>query len=186
MADAVERKAFLPTVTVEELGRLAPLFDGSRCENVVLHKDACRDTECLRGEDCRLDRGSPFCYKAAKDAHALLDPGWIAGPAAAAKKTSLRTIILLRNDAVSPAVVELPPEEALRILAAGEMPGAASSAVRKEPFFNPYLLVGGEARLELEKSYYQRLLQSAKAYLVNSSAAHPDMIKELLGLKPAG
>jgi aspartate/methionine/tyrosine aminotransferase len=184
LADAVERKVFLPTSTVEDFGRLAPLFDGSKCENVVLRKDDCKDAECLRGEDCRLDRGAPFCYKAAKEAHALLDPNWIAGPAAVVRRTTLRHLVLLRRDAFSPAVVELAPEEALRILVSGEIPGMKKAAGAKTlPFFNPHLLALSEDRLELHKSHFQRLLQSAKAWLFNSGAAGVDKIGEIAGAK---
>ena len=180
LADAAERKAFLPTVTVEEFGRLAPLFDGSKCENVVLRKDDCKDAPCLRGEDCRLDRGAPFCYKAVKDAHGLVDPQWIAGSAAVARRTTLKSLIILRNDTLSPAVVELDPEEALRILAAGETPGQTKALPSKPvPFFNPHLLGNGEARLEVQKSHFRRLLQSVKVYLFNSGAAGVDAIKEI-------
>jgi aspartate/methionine/tyrosine aminotransferase len=180
LADAVERKAYLPTSAVEIFGRLAPLFDGSRCENVVLRKDDCKDAECLRGEDCRLDRGAPFCYKAAKDAHGLIDPAWIAGAQAVARRTTLKRIVILRKDSVSPAVVELGPEEALRILAAGESPGMKAGATAKPvPFFNPHLLAGGEGRLELQKAGFQRLLQSARVWLFNSGVAGVEALKEL-------
>ncbi len=184
LADAVERKVFLPTRTVEDFGRLAPLFDGGKCENVVLRKDDCKDAECLRREDCRLDRGAPFCYKAAKEAHALLDPNWIAGPAAVVRRTTLRQIVLLRSDAFSPALIELSSEEALRILAAGEVPGMKKTAGTKTPpFFNPHLLALSEERLELHKSQFQRLLQSAKAWLFNSGTAGVDKIREITGIK---
>jgi hypothetical protein len=184
LADAVERKVFLPTRTVEEFGRLAPLFDGSKCENVVLRKDDCKDAECLRQEDCRLDRGAPFCYKAAKEAHALLDPNWIAGPDAVVRRTTLRHLVLLRSDAFSPALAELSPEEALRILAAGEVPGMKNAAGAKTPpFFNPHLLALSEDRLELHKAQFLRLLQSVKAWLFNSGTAGVDKIREIAGVK---
>jgi aspartate/methionine/tyrosine aminotransferase len=182
LADAVERKAFLPTASVEEFSRLAPLFDGSRCENVVIHKDDCKDTECLRGTDCRLDRGSPFCYKAAKDAVGLVDPNWIAGPAAVSRRTTLRRLFILRNDAFSPASVELSAEDALRILVSGESPGMKPAAAGKTtPFFNPHLLMNSPERIELQTSYFRRLLQSVPAVLFNSGAAGVDKIKECLG-----
>ncbi len=66
LADCVERKLYLPTNTVESFPRLAPLFDSSRCENIITHKEDCQDAGCLRLDDCRLDRGSPFCYQRIK------------------------------------------------------------------------------------------------------------------------
>jgi aspartate/methionine/tyrosine aminotransferase len=183
LADCVERKAYLPTNTVEALPKLAPLFDSSKCENVVTRKEDCQHAECLRQEDCRLDRGSPFCYKASKEAHAMLDPNWIGGPAAHTKRTTLRWVFLLRNDAISPAAVELDADEALRILVSGESPGMKKglSAGKNPPFFNPHLLITSEDRLELQKAFFKKLLQSATFYLFNSGAAGAEKIKEIVG-----
>jgi len=183
LADTVERKAYIPTNSVESLPRLAGLFDRSKCENVVVRKEDCANAECLRQDDCRLDRGSPFCYKASKDAQAMLDPAWLGGPSAFVKRSPLRWIFLLRNDAISPSAVQAPVEDALRILAAGEMPGMTRSAAAgpPPPFFNPHLLVRTEERLALQKSYFQRLLNSATVYLFNSGAAGAEKIKEIVG-----
>lgn len=184
-ADAVERKIYIPTNSVESFPRLIPLFDYSKCENVVTRKEDCSDPGCPRQEDCRLDRGSPYCYRASKEAHAMLDPNWIAGPAAYAKRTALRWIFILRNDSVSPAAVELAPEEALRILVSGETPGAKKglSPAKAQPFFNPHLLPATEERLELQKAFFQRLLQNTGCYLFNSGAAGAEKIKDILAGK---
>ena len=183
LADCVERKVYIPTNTVESFSRLAPLFDSSKCENVVVRKEDCTNAECLGQEDCRLDKGSPFCYKAAKDAHAMLDPNWIGGPAAWAKRTTLRWVFILRNDPLSPSAVELDPDETLRILSSGEVPGIQKklTAGKSQPFFNPHLLVLAEDRLALQKSFFQRLLGSASFYLLNSGVAGPEKIKEIIG-----
>jgi aspartate/methionine/tyrosine aminotransferase len=182
-AESVERKLYMPTNAVEAFVRLAPLFDRSKCENVVTRKEDCRNEECLRRDDCRLDRGSPYCYKASKEAHAMLDPSWIGGKAAVARRTSLKTVVLLRNDAISPAAVKLAKEEALRMLEAGESTGAKKSlGAKPQPFYNPHLLNPTPERLELERSFYARLLDSTTCYLFNSGVAGADKIKELLGL----
>jgi len=193
VADSVERKFYLPTTTVELNGRLAPLFDRSKCENVVTRKEDCTDLECQRGEDCRLDRGSPYCYKASKEAHGMLDPNWIGGPEAFAKRTNLKWIFLLRNDETSPAVVELAKDEALRILEAGEAAGAkkALTAAKIQPFYNPHLLAGGRAdaagagtsagSLDAQRAFFSRLLDVAKCYLFNSGVAGADKIKDIVG-----
>lgn len=193
VADSVERKLYLAANTVELNGRLAPLFDRSKCENVVIRKEDCADLECQRGEDCRLDRGSPYCYKASKEAYAMLDPNWIGGPEAFAKRTNLKWIFLLRNDETSPAVVELAKDEALRILETGEAAGAkkALTAAKSQPFFNPHLLVGGRAdsasagpgagSLDAQRAFFSRLLDVAKCYLFNSGVAKADRIKDIVG-----
>ncbi len=180
-ADSVERKLFVPTAAVELDRRLAPLFDRSKCENVVVRKEDCQDLECQRGDDCRLDRGSAYCYKAAKEAHALLDPAWL-GPAAAVRRTDLRWLVLLRNDATSPAVVELSRDEALRALEAGEAAGAkkALTAGKAQPFWNPHLLGAGPEKIEAQKAFFERLLGPVRCVLFNSGAAGADRLKELV------
>jgi len=183
-ADGVERKAYTPTDTAEPFQRLAPLFDQSKCENVIMHKEDCTNAECLRQDDCRLDRGSPFCYKASQGAHAMLDPNWIGGPASFVKRTVLRWIFILRNDAISPSIVELGPDEALRILESGESPGIQKSVAsgKSSAFFNPHLLVTTEERLALQKTFFLRLAGSASVYLFNSGVAGVEKIKEIVGI----
>jgi aspartate/methionine/tyrosine aminotransferase/nucleotide-binding universal stress UspA family protein len=183
VADRVERKLYVPTTAVELDPRLAPLFDRSKCENVVVHKDDCADAECQRGDDCRLDRGSPYCYKAAKEAHALLDPDWLAGPAAAVRRTTIRTIVLLRNDAASPAVVELSKDEALRALEAGETAGAKKvpAGGRPQPFYNPHLLGDGPEKLEAQRAFFGRLLDASRCILFNSGVAGAERLIDLAG-----
>jgi aspartate/methionine/tyrosine aminotransferase len=181
-ADCVERKLYMPTSTVESSPRLASLFDGSKCENVVTHKDDCKNAECLRQDDCRLDRGSLFCYKASPEAHAMLDPHWLGGKSAYAKRTELAWVFILRNDPISPAAVKLPKDEALRILETGESAGAkkALSPAKPQPYYNPHLLFTTEERLELQKGYFGRLLDSVSGYLFNSGVAGAAEIKKII------
>ncbi len=182
VADCVERKLYLPTAAVELDRRLASLFDRSKCENVVVHKDDCADLDCQRADDCRLDRGSPYCYKAAKEAHALLDPSWLGGPAAAVKRTNLKWLILLRNDAASPPAVELGKDEALRTLEAGEAAGAkkALTGGKAQPYYNPHLLGATPEKLEAQRAFFGRLLDSVKCVLFNSGVAGADKLKEIV------
>jgi len=182
LADSAERKLFLPTNTVESYPRLAALFDNSKCENVIIRKEDCQDSECLRLDDCRLERGSPFCYKASKNAHALLDPFWIGGPAKHVKRTALRWIIILRYDNVSPAFEKIKAEDALRILESGETPGVKQtlSPSKSQPFYNPHLLLKTPERLELQRNFFKRLLESSACYLFNSGKGSVDDLKKML------
>ncbi len=182
LADCVERKLYLPTNTVESYERLVSLFDRSKCENVITHKEDCQDADCLRLDDCRLDRGSPYCYKASKEAHAILDPYWLAGPAGHTKRTALRWVFLLRYDTFSPPLVELAKEDALRILESGEALGVKKtlSPSKSQPFYNPHLLLTNAERIELHKQYFQRLLQTTSCYLFNSGVASADKIKQIV------
>lgn len=182
LTDSAERKLYLPTTTVEAYPDFAPLFDNSKCENVITRKEDCQDSECLRLDDCRLDRGSPFCYKASKEAQVLLDPYWIDGPAKHVKRTSLRWMFILRYDTVSPPLVKLAAEDALRILETGESLGSRRtlSPSKSEPFYNPHLLVANEERMELQKNFFLRLLESISCYLFNSGVASADDIKKIV------
>ncbi len=182
LAECVERKLYLPTNTVESFPQLAPLFDASRCENIIIHKEDCQDAGCLRLDDCRLDRGSPYCYRASKGAHAMLDPAWIGGKAGHVKRTELAWLFILRNDAISPAAVRLKKDEALRILEAGEAAGARKSLspAKPQPYYNPHLLFASEDRLELQKGFFGRLLDSTACYLFNSGAAGAAEIKKIV------
>jgi hypothetical protein len=182
VADCVERKLYMPTTAVELDRRLAPLFDRSKCENVVIHKDDCPDMDCQRADDCRLDRGSPYCYKAAKEGRALLDPNWLGGPAAWVKRTNLKWLVLLRSDAASPAIVKMGKDEALRTLEAGEAAGAkkALTGGKAQPYYNPHLLGSSPEKLEAERAFFSRFLDSVECVLFNSGVAGSDKLKEFV------
>jgi len=182
LADSIERKLLIPTQVVEFYPALAPLLDNSKCENVIQRKENCQDPECLRVDDCRLDRGSPFCYSASKKATALLDPYWIAGPAKHIKRTQLRWVFLLRYDSTSPPVVKMEAEDALRILESGESPGVskAISSSKSQPFFNPHLLSTSPERLDYQKNFYRELLENTGCYLLNSGMATSEDIRKII------
>jgi hypothetical protein len=124
----------------------------------------------------------------------MLDPGWIGGPEAFAKRTNLKRIVLLRNDATSPSVVEVAKDEALRILEAGEAAGAKKilTAAKSQPFYNPHLLAGGRTDaagagtgagpLDAQRAFFGRLLDVTKCYLFNSGVAGADKIKDIVGI----
>lgn len=181
LADSIERKLFMPTNTVEACPLLAALFDNSKCENVITHKEDCQDAECESLDDCRLDRGSPFCYKASKDTYALLDPYWIEGPAKHIKRTSLRWVFILRYDTVSPPLVKLEVEDALRILETGESLGQKRSlSPSKSPaFYNPHLLLSSTERIDLQRNFFKRLCEVTDIYLFNTGVASAEEIKKI-------
>jgi aspartate/methionine/tyrosine aminotransferase len=182
LADSVERKLYMATKAVDSFPRFASLFDNSKCENVIVRKEDCQNSECLQLDDCRLDKGSPFCYTASKNAHALLDPYWIDGPTKHVKRTALRWIFLLRFDTSSPPAVELEVEDALRILESGESLGLKRdlSASKSFPFYNPHLLLTSSERMELQRNFFQRLCESTECYLFNSGAASSEDLKQII------
>jgi len=182
LADSSERKQLIPTASVNSYPRLATLFDNSKCENVITKKDACKNEKCLQKDNCRLDKGSPFCYEASRQAFAMLDPYWIQGPEKHIKRTTLRWMLILRNDRVSPPFVEIETEDALRILEYGESLGSRSdlSSSKSHPFFNPHLLVTTPDRLEAHRNFFRRMLENTRCYLFNSGNAGVEDIKRII------
>lgn len=131
-------------------------------------------------DDCRLDRGSPFCYTAAKSAYAMLDPYWIEGPDKHTKRTTLSQLVILRNDTMSPAIVDLDPEDAFRMLEQGESVGIKSDPGQGQsnPFFNPHLLISSPEQMDIQRGFYRRLLEAIPCVLFNSGVGtEEDLLK---------
>ena len=181
-ANSVERKLFLPTDMVESYPALAYLFDNSKCENIIARKEDCLDAECQRIDDCRLDRGSPFCYKASKHARTLLDPYWIKGSEKHVKRTSLNWVFILRSDATSPPIVKMNPEDAFRILDSGESLGSRKNLgpLKSEPFFNPHLLHTASDRMDHHRNFFRHLFGNIPCYLFNSGVAKVEDILNII------
>ncbi|MBD3223861.1 MAG: aminotransferase class I/II-fold pyridoxal phosphate-dependent enzyme, partial [Caldithrix sp.] len=125
-ADNPERKLYLPTNTAMYMERLVDLFDRSKCENVVTRKEDCGHTDCPLHEECLMDRGYPYCYYASKQSSAMLDPYWFGGMNKHVKRIDIRTLFILKNESMGPAIQELNEEDALQILETGINRGAVS------------------------------------------------------------
>ncbi|MDI6779047.1 MAG: pyridoxal phosphate-dependent aminotransferase [Bacteroidota bacterium] len=168
-ADNPERKVFISTYSAELFDPLPKLFDRLKCENVVTRKDDCTNLQCQRDEECRLDRGSPYCYKASMNSYAMLDPYWIGGMKKHVKRTDIRFVFVLRNDPLSQPIVRLGAEEAIRILEMGQTSGVSREVTSPlaQPFYNPHLLVNNSERIELQKRFFKKLLKTAACYQLN-------------------
>lgn len=174
IADVAERKFYMRTDFVEKYPDLAPLFDRSKCENVVISRSECTNGPCQRQDSCRLDRGSPFCYEASSVSRAMLDPYWIGGTAKHTKRTSLRWVLLFRNDPVSPIISSPSPVEAARFCEEGL---SQSGAMKSEPFFNPHILTKGIDRQDARRQFYERLFEKVNPILVNVGAASKEEVQ---------
>ncbi len=80
------------------------------------------------------------------------------------------------------SAVELAKDEALRPREAGEAAGArkALAAGQVQPFYNPHLLGAGPEKIEAQRAFYVRLLESARCVLFNSGVAGADKLKDLV------
>lgn len=154
---------------MEAFPALGKLFDRSKCENVVTRKDECKDLDCQCQEDCRLDRGSPYCYRASKNSYAMLDPYWLGGMKKHVKRIDVRYVFLLRNDPLTQAFMKMDPEEAIRNLEIGQSAGTSYeiTSMRNQPFYNPHFLFSDSERIELQKRFFRRLFKSAVCYQLN-------------------
>jgi hypothetical protein len=93
-----------------------------------------------------------------------IDQYWLGGPDKHMKRTTLRSVILLRREPVAPAVEELSAQSALALL--DRFADANCSA----PFLNPYLLVGNSARIEQRRQMYSWLFSACKVFAINTAA----------------
>ena len=175
IADVPERKLYMQTNLVEKFPDFATMFDKSKCENVVTSRDMCVNGPCQRLDNCRLDKGSPFCYEASPISRAMLDPYWIGGTAKHTKRSNLKWIILLKNDPVSPVVSRPSVGDAVRFCEEGL---THSGALRSEPFFNPHLLVNSTDRTDARRRFYERLFELAKPIFINVGAATKDEVQK--------
>jgi aspartate/methionine/tyrosine aminotransferase len=179
-ADSPERKFYIPTNSCEAFPLLAKLFDRSKCENVVIKKEDCKDLECQQKDDCRLDRGVPYCYKASSNSYVMLDPYWLGGMRKHVKRIDIRYLFILRNDPITAPFTQLGIEEALHILEMGQSssPEANKYAFKNQPFFNPHLIENSSERIEIQKKFFNRLFKTAVCYQINVGTITVDEIKK--------
>ena len=178
-ADCVERKFHMRTDFVEKFPGAKPLFERSKCENVITSKDRCENSPCLYRDDCELDKGEPFCFIASKNSWAMLDPYWIGGPQKHCKRTKVKTVLIFKKDNFGPIAEKLSAEQALRILENGQPPADAVSEL-SHPFYNPYLLVKTSERIELQKRGYKKILEKCNCFTINIGAGNPENVQKVI------
>ena len=178
VADLIERKLYLKAKWVGKLPEIGKLLERSKLENMVVSRDGC--TVDHPGDECPLDRGAAVCVEASKNGRVILDPYWLGGAARHARRTVPRVAVLLARDPVLPMVQQLDAREAARILASGQLPGAAGKAV---PFANPHLAGLDAARSDLLRAQHERLFAATKVVVLNMAMGSADgAAKRLLEL----
>lgn len=166
IADVPERKIYFKTKFVEKADAFASLLDRSKCENVITNKSDCDNEPCLRKDNCRLDQGKPFCYTGFKNSRAMLDPYWIGGVEKHTRRSSIKNVVILHNEAASRPVEKLELRKAVDILENGKT--GMKTPGPNETFFNPHLLLRTSDRTEFERRLFERLCLFANIYYVNA------------------
>ncbi len=167
-ADSVERKFYVPTQHALYMEAFKPLFERSKCENVITKRSDCTFDQCPFIETCIMDRGFPYCFLASKISAAMLDPYWIGGMQKHVKRIDVQNVFLLTNDPLAPPIRALTVDEAVSHLAAGQAPGAVfEKQTMNVPFYNPHLIALNEEKIELQKQQFRRLFDIAECYQIN-------------------
>jgi aspartate/methionine/tyrosine aminotransferase len=169
VADLIERKLYLKAKWVGKLPEIGKLLERSKLENMVVSRDGC--TVDHPGDECPLDRGAAVCVEASKNGRVMLDPYWLGGAARHARRTVPHLAVLLARDPVLPMVQQIDAREGARILASGQLPGAAGKAV---PFVNPHLAGLDAARTDLLRAQHERLFAQTKVVLFNTAIGSAD------------
>jgi len=83
-------------------------------------------------------------------------------------------------------VVEVQVEDALRILESGQSLGLTRglSPSKSQPFFNPHLLLTTPEKMELQRNFFESLLESTSCFLFNSGKASVDDLMKILTGEP--
>jgi len=164
IADNPERKTFIPTNMAHIYPPLFDLFERSKCENVNISKEDCRNKECLLDDNCDIEKGSPFCFKGNKKSSVLFDPYWIGGPAKHIKRTSINWIFLLTSTGAPIAKMET--DEMLH-----KFETSFSDKVGTETdniFYNPYLIIKTPERIQMQRRFFRQLIENSICHTVNS------------------
>jgi len=177
-ADGLERKFYFKTKFVEKMETLAPLLDRSKCENVLVNKAECDNEPCLRKDNCRLDRGKPFCYTGFGNSRSMLDPYWMGGTEKYTRRSSLKNVIILHKESLAQPAAKLETRKAVEIMESGKT--GMKTPGTPENFFNPHLLVRTSDRVDLQKKLFERLFGMTTVYYVSAEMGK-ERLKDVVG-----
>jgi len=162
VADLIERKLYLKAKWARKLPEIARLLERSKLENLVTDRAACHVDH--PDDTCPLDRGAAVCLEASKHGRIMLDPYWLGGGRRHVRRTAPVLCVLLASDPVLPAVKEIEPREAARMLASGQLGGGSG---RAWPFLNPHLAGLDSARSDLLREQHERLFAAGRVVVLN-------------------
>ncbi len=175
-ADSPERKLYFRTDFVKLYPDFIPLFERSKCENVVTSPEEAENEESAN----EMEMGMPYSFTGSKRSFAMLDPYWIDGPKKHTKRTNISSVILLRKDGAAALDEQLNTEDAIRVLE----DAANARGYNTDPFLNPHILTRNTDRYELQKRFFKRLFDAVPVHRINVGIEKTDValdrIKEIL------
>lgn len=173
--DGVERKFYLKTKWAKHVPGFSRFFDRAKLENLATDRALCTVDH---GEgDCPLDLGAPVCLEASAKGRVMLDPFWLRG----ARQGEAALVVFLANDPLLSAPRELSPEDALRLVAGGTLPGHAGLS---RPFLNPHLPPLSSEQEQRMRAQCGRLFSQVKCFLLPAGFSPETTARQLLALLP--
>lgn len=171
--DGVERKFYLKAKWARHIPGFSRFFDRAKLENLATDRTLCTVDH---GEgDCPLDLGAPVCLEASAKGRVMLDPFWLGG----ARQTEAAAVVFLANDPLLSAPRELSPEDALRLLAGGSLPGQTGPS---RPFLNPHLPPLSAEQEQHLRAQFARLFSQVKCFLLPAGLSPEATARQLLAV----
>lgn len=181
VAENPERKIYVPTYTASVLPLLSNLFDLSKCENVISKNSECETRECQLTEECGMDRGNPYCFKASRESYAMLDPYWIGGMFKHLKKINIDYIFIMKNDHKAIQIEQLTPSTAVQFLVSGFTTSSLTPHQNKSlPFYNVHFIMNTPEKIEEQKRIYENIFSKAKCFALNCEKGSVEEIQNLI------
>lgn len=171
--DGLERKLYLKAKWTKQLPTLSRFFDRAKLENMATERALCTVDHGER--DCPLDLGAPVCLEASARGRMMLDPFWLGGT----RQAEAAAVVFLAKDPLMARPRPLSPEDALRLLASGSLPGQVGTA---RPYLNPHLPPLATEQEQRMRAQYARLLSQVKSFLLPADLSPEASAQQLLAL----
>ncbi len=178
VADLPERKFYLKAKWAKYLGEIDRLAVRSKVENAVVRREQCSIEYCSEQDVCPLDLGAAWCGKASTHGRVMLDPYWLGCATRHVRRTAPKLCAILVNDPVIPALKDLSPGEAARLISGN---GSSGSAI-----FDPSLAGAMDlSHRDALLTRHEELFAGTKTVLLNTAVGTPESAAErLLDLLP--
>ncbi len=172
VADLVERKLYLKAKWARKLPEIEKLLDRAKLENIVTDRDGLPRRSPRRRVPARpRRRGVP--RRRPRSGRIVLDPYWLGGGGGTRAAPCRGCASCWPAIRCCRSVKELEPREAARLLASGQLPGAAGKAL---PFLNPHLAGLDAARTDQLRAQHERLFTATKVVILNTAVGSTESL----------